>query len=220
MIFSKIFFSSLILATSLYFAGGVLYPLVSFVYDVSFLWILILFFVSFLGILGSCLKYHVVHFSFSILVTTFAFHSVFQYMMLNSPQNMKLSYQANYTKISYKELFSPLDLRIKEKPVMIKFTADWCLGCKSLEQNLFSLPKVANYLNCAFDLYEVDYTNKLILEQEVFKEKWNIFGLPVVLWMNQEQEILKRLEIEEREDFFIRDMLKLFPQTQGCILEE
>lgn len=80
-----------------------------------------------------------------------------------------------------------------DRPILIEFTADWCLNCKVLESTVYADPLV---LEAARDIrllaFRVDLT-----ESDPFKLKLLLdsggAGLPFALVLNRQQEIVRRL---------------------------
>ncbi|MBN1632781.1 MAG: thioredoxin family protein [Ignavibacteria bacterium] len=76
------------------------------------------------------------------------------------------------------------------KPVMIDFYADWCAQCKELDKYTYTDKEVAE-LSQLFNNMKVDLT-KSIPEIE---SKFNIRGLPVVVFMNSKGEEFNELRV-------------------------
>ncbi len=74
-----------------------------------------------------------------------------------------------------------------KRPVMVDFSAEWCVSCKELEENTFTDPKVIFALN-GFDLYQVDVT-KNSEEQKRIMRHFGIFGPPAILFFRDGKEI-------------------------------
>ncbi|MCP3899044.1 MAG: DUF255 domain-containing protein, partial [Desulfobacteraceae bacterium] len=68
-----------------------------------------------------------------------------------------------------------------ERPVMIEFTADWCINCKVLEKTVFKSKKVgaavqkADMISLRVDLTQVNEKNKALLD------KYKGYALPFVV---------------------------------------
>ncbi|MBK7254475.1 MAG: thioredoxin family protein [Ignavibacteria bacterium] len=78
----------------------------------------------------------------------------------------------------------------EKKPVMIDFYADWCAQCKELDEFTYTDPEIAD-LSQSLNTIKIDLTN----ENESITNKYNIKGLPVVIFMNSKGEEIKDLRI-------------------------
>jgi thiol:disulfide interchange protein DsbD len=67
-----------------------------------------------------------------------------------------------------------------ERPLLVDFTADWCVACKKLERSTFSQPEVAAEAG-RFVAIKVDATNADDPKVEAVKDQLNVVGLPTVL---------------------------------------
>ena len=78
----------------------------------------------------------------------------------------------------------------EEKLVMLDFYASWCAACNELDHKTYADPGVAakldNYVNVKLDFTRSSETTKALTE------KYQIPGLPVVIFMDAEGTILKR----------------------------
>ncbi len=94
------------------------------------------------------------------------------------------------------------------RPVLIDFTADWCLPCKELELKTFSDPEVRKALE-GWALLRADLTRFASPEVERVKGVFRIGGVPTLIFLNEEgkeiaatrvngfvspQELLKKLK--------------------------
>ncbi|WP_457592089.1 protein-disulfide reductase DsbD [Hydrogenimonas sp.] len=75
----------------------------------------------------------------------------------------------------------------QEGPVMVDFSAEWCVSCKELEENTFSDPKVIRALQ-GFTLYQVDVTANSE-EQKRIMRHFGIFGPPAILFFKKGKEL-------------------------------
>ncbi len=78
----------------------------------------------------------------------------------------------------------------ENKRIMLDFYADWCGACKELDHKTFADPAVAakleNYVTVKLDFTRISETT------EALTAKYQIPGLPVVIFMDAEGKILKR----------------------------
>ena len=78
----------------------------------------------------------------------------------------------------------------EDKLVMLDFYASWCAACKELDHKTYADPavaaKLADYVNVKLDFTRSSDTTKALTE------KYQIPGLPVVIFMDAEGTVLKR----------------------------
>ena len=84
------------------------------------------------------------------------------------------------------------------KPVMIDCYADWCTVCKELEHQTFSDLEVAKRLS-GFVTIKLNFTNPKDPQTQSLKRKYQIGGLPVVLFFDANGQELK----SKRFEFFM-----------------
>ena len=89
------------------------------------------------------------------------------------------------------------------KPVIIDFTADWCVPCRIMEQRTFtSAPVIAKAKR--FLTLRVDLTHSTLPKGRSFMERYRIQGVPTVIFLDQrgkEIENLRFYEVIKREEF-------------------
>jgi thiol:disulfide interchange protein DsbD len=68
------------------------------------------------------------------------------------------------------------------RPVMMDFSADWCVPCHELELNTFSDPRVVTEAR-RFDRYKVDLTKYDSPEAEALRKRFAIPGVPTVVFL-------------------------------------
>lgn len=79
----------------------------------------------------------------------------------------------------------------ENKPVMLDFFAEWCGACHELEDKTFSTPEFKE-LAKGFKLVRFDATEDTEEIQQVLK-KYNVKGLPTVVFINRNGVLLKDL---------------------------
>ncbi|MFA5405475.1 MAG: protein-disulfide reductase DsbD [Ignavibacteria bacterium] len=81
-------------------------------------------------------------------------------------------------------------VKSKKSPVMIDFYADWCAQCKELDKYTYTDNNVAE-LSKSFNNIKIDLTK----ENKAISDKYNIKGLPVVIFINAKGEEIKELRV-------------------------
>jgi len=81
-------------------------------------------------------------------------------------------------------------IKTGDKPVMIDFYADWCAQCKELDKYTYTDPEVVEMSN-KFNNIKVDLTK----ENSAITDKFEIKGLPVVIFMNSDGKEIKELRV-------------------------
>lgn len=81
-------------------------------------------------------------------------------------------------------------IKSKNTPTMIDFYADWCAQCKELDKYTYTDKDVAD-LSKSFNTIKIDLTK----ENKSISDKFNIKGLPVVIFMNAKGEEIKELRV-------------------------
>jgi len=97
------------------------------------------------------------------------------------------------------------------KPVIIDFTADWCVPCRELERRTFSSPPVIAKAKQFFTL-RVDLTHSTKPKSRSFMERYSIKGVPTVIFLDQmgkEIESLRFYEVIKPEEFLRRMKIAL-----------
>jgi len=75
------------------------------------------------------------------------------------------------------------------KPLIIDFTAEWCMACKELEAFTFSDPEVQAELKARFVSAKIDCTEETEDVKRLF-EKYNVRGLPLIVFYDSRGELL------------------------------
>lgn len=70
----------------------------------------------------------------------------------------------------------------KGRPVLLDFSADWCVPCHELEQQTFPDQRVAS-LAADFDAYRVDLTKFQSPESEQTRQRYEVAGVPTVIFL-------------------------------------
>lgn len=100
-----------------------------------------------------------------------------------------LKYWDNYTDQSYQAALK------SGKPIILDFYADWCAACHELETKTFNDPKFIE-LTKNFNLIQFDAT-KESKELQLLKKKYNIVGLPTLIFYNKNGKVQPNLTVNE-----------------------
>lgn len=94
------------------------------------------------------------------------------------------------------------------KPVIIDFAAEWCAACHELDEKTYAEPRVLEAAK-GFVMLRFDATNDSP-ELDHFRKKYEIVGLPWVVFINNKGEWLKDLTLAgfEAADPFLERMRK------------
>ncbi len=81
------------------------------------------------------------------------------------------------------------------RPVMMDFSADWCVPCHELELNTFSDPAVVSEAR-KFDRYKVDLTKYDAPESEKSRKQYGITGVPTVVFVGADGKEIADARVE------------------------
>jgi len=100
------------------------------------------------------------------------------------------------------------EAKAQNKPVIVDFHAEWCAACKELDQYTFTNQRF-QLLSTQFVLMKYDATAETP-ELEALRTKYEIVGLPTVLFFDKQGNQLKELTLTafEEADAFIARMSK------------
>jgi thiol:disulfide interchange protein DsbD len=87
----------------------------------------------------------------------------------------------------------------QDKPVIIDFYADWCIPCKELDKFTFSDPKVIKFSK-NFITLKADLTTFQSEETIALREKFNIKGVPTILFLDTDGQEFSSLRLMGYED--------------------
>ena len=97
------------------------------------------------------------------------------------------------------------------KPVMIDFTAEWCIACKELEEKTFSKSSVAKAA-AGFQRFRVDGTNQSDAKVQAAVRKFAVRGFPTVIFIDASGTEVSSARIVGFVDS--REMLKRIDQVK------
>ena len=92
------------------------------------------------------------------------------------------------------------------KPVVIDFSADWCLPCKELEHQTFNQPEVID-ASKGFVSLKADLTQHGSPEVRELRRKFDIRGVPTIIFidaMGRERANLRAVEFIDKDEFLSR----------------
>ena len=84
------------------------------------------------------------------------------------------------------------------KPIVVDFTADWCVNCKEIEHDVFENPAVAPGLAANFTTLRSDLTKWSSPEATALEKKYQIASLPTIIILKPDGTEIKTLRITGR----------------------
>jgi thiol:disulfide interchange protein DsbD len=81
-----------------------------------------------------------------------------------------------YTTQAYEEAL------VAGKPVIIDFTAEWCIPCHEMERYTFTDPRVLHQAS-RFEMLKIDLTRSVSDEERMLKGKLKIIGVPTLVFI-------------------------------------
>ncbi len=81
------------------------------------------------------------------------------------------------------------EINKSKKPVLVDFSANWCVSCKELETKTFNDPRVIKMFR-HFTLIRADVTKDSEGNKKLMA-KYKVFGPPVILFFNKNHKFLK-----------------------------
>lgn len=110
------------------------------------------------------------------------------------PHSEKIEKDSRWEEYSESRL---AEAKKNQQPVIIDFYADWCLACHELDERTFSTDRFKE-LTAPFKLLRFDAT-KESAELEKLKKIYRIQGLPTVVFINGQGEILHSITLTQFE---------------------
>lgn len=103
------------------------------------------------------------------------------------------------------------------KPIVIDFSADWCLPCKELEHRTFNQPEVIEAARGVVTL-KADLTEHGSVDVRALRQKFNIRGVPTIVFIDatgKERTDLRAVEFIDKHEFLERLSGITEPAAQG-----
>jgi thiol:disulfide interchange protein DsbD len=95
------------------------------------------------------------------------------------------------------ESYSPDKLEAaasNETPVVLDFTADWCVPCLELDRITFTDPEVIAALE-PYRTIKVDLTDYESAESEALRKEFGVAGVPTIIFLDGEGNEIKEARI-------------------------
>lgn len=102
------------------------------------------------------------------------------------------------TLVNFQELdFS--QIRNQGKKILVSFSADWCLPCQVMNENIFSDEEIASLINENFIAIKADIDSE---KGKKWNETYNVNFLPTTLFAHENGNEIERLKgMQSKEDF-------------------
>jgi len=92
------------------------------------------------------------------------------------------------------------------RPVVIDFSASWCLPCKELEHKTFNQPEVVSASSGVVTL-KADLTHHSSPDVKALRQKYNIRGVPTIIFIDKkgrEVEDVRAVQFIDKDEFLRR----------------
>lgn len=99
------------------------------------------------------------------------------------------------------------DAKKSGKPIIIDFSADWCVPCREMEKRVFRDSDVVESAEKYFAVIRVDLTESADVETEKMVRRFNIRGVPTVVFLKpggEERKDLRVMELMPKGRFLAR----------------
>lgn len=92
----------------------------------------------------------------------------------------------------------------EKKSVVAELSAVWCPTCRKLDQKVLSVPEVRAAINKYYVFAHIEYEGKA---GEDFQERYNVTEFPVILLLNPDGSIKRRIEVTFDPAKFLRQLI-------------
>ncbi|MDQ5922263.1 MAG: thioredoxin:protein disulfide reductase [Pseudomonadota bacterium] len=140
---------------------------------------------SYLLIFGCCLIYLFIP-AYTALYRLYR-HPIIQNKYQNSTQQLPEQLKFQIVKTT-SELNKILSMARNNTPVILDFSAQWCLACKELDMTTFRNPKIITLLK-SYTKVRVDITDNNS-ETKALQKKYAVFAPPSLVFINQNGEVI------------------------------
>jgi thiol:disulfide interchange protein DsbD len=132
---------------------------------------------------------------FSLIIIALSVYAIWPVEKL-SPDWIKFSHQ------QYNDAITTND------KILIDVSADWCIPCKELDHITFADERVIEALS-EFKNFKVDFTKSNSDENEIIREKFDIRGVPTLIFFDTNGSEVKRLTGFVDADEFLKILSKI-----------
>jgi len=107
-------------------------------------------------------------------------------------------------------------LKSSGKPLIIDFSADWCIPCEELDKVTFTDPRVIE-LGRQFHFLKLNLTSSTNLEVNQLKDQYQIRGVPTILFFDKAGQEIPELRILgfEKPEIFVTKMNQVLSNKQN-----
>ncbi len=118
-------------------------------------------------------------------------------LALHVPINQWIAPQASKEKIVWQAYSEEALEQAKSagKPIVVDFFAEWCIECHALEREVFSKPEIIAQLN-QWTTLRVDATKINTPLVQMMIDKYNVIGLPTVIFLDNKGEEIKQARVQ------------------------
>lgn len=100
-----------------------------------------------------------------------------------------------------------LDKAITEstKPVILDFSASWCIACKEFEHNVLSDASVQEKLK-NYTLIKVDITDQKSVEVKKLMQRYNVFAPPTLVFLDKNKQVVDSVVGNVSKEEFVKKL--------------